>query len=375
MDYKKNKLLIINTHPISYHVNFYRILEKRKLNTKVFYLWSKYSKKKLKKDKNSFTEKNYLPFDYSRKHLSGYKYKFIKTNNKNEKFGFFDFFSLSLFKNIIQENPKIIMCYGYNNITFFLILLLCKIKGIRFLLKGEVVKHKENFISKIYKFIFFNLSNFIAFSCKQNKKYYEEYLVNQKKLISLPCAVNNNFIRKFKTRNKKKENYFYAGKLIERKNLNFLIDGFIKFNENNNAKLFIIGDGYIKKKLLKKYKKYKNIKFLKHLEYEKLFTFINLKMKYLIITSNYDPSPKIINEVLNLDIPVICGDNIGTAGDLVKNNINGLIFKLNNQDSLISCLEQIKRKYSKLKKNCNKSLKKWDDNISAINIIKILKKN
>ena len=98
-------------------------------------------------------------------------------------------------------------------------------------------------------------------------------------------------------------------------------------------------------------------------------------MKYLIITSNYDPSPKIINEVLNLDIPVICGDNIGTAGDLVKNNINGLIFKLNNQDSLISCLEQIKRKYSKLKKNCNKSLKKWDDNISAINIIKILKKN
>jgi glycosyltransferase involved in cell wall biosynthesis len=217
------------------------------------------------------------------------------------------------------------------------------------------------------------LSDFIVYSCKKNKEYFKSYNVNSKKLFFFPCAVDNKNIRNLFKKKEKKENFFYAGKIIERKNLDFLIDGFINFNKNLTSNLYIIGNGYIKDKLKEKYKNYKFIKFVGHMNYTKLFKYINKNMKYFIITSNYDPSPKIINECLNLKIPIICSSNIGTAGDLVRNNFNGLIYKSGDKQHFLRQLKKIKNNYHKLYKNCHLSLKKWDDAISVKNMLKISK--
>ena len=58
------------------------------------------------------------------------------------------------------------------------------------------------------------------------------------------------------------------------------------------------------------------------------------------LMSNFDASPKILNEVMNYKIPLIISKNIGTSGDLIKNNYNGFLVENKNQfeDSLLKLL-------------------------------------
>jgi glycosyltransferase involved in cell wall biosynthesis len=43
------------------------------------------------------------------------------------------------------------------------------------------------------------------------------------------------------------------------------------------------------------------------------------------IVSDYDASPKSLNEALNFNLPILTTDRVGTAYDLVGNNENGFI--------------------------------------------------
>ena len=71
--------------------------------------------------------------------------------------------------------------------------------------------------------------------------------------------------------------------------------------------------------------------------------------KYLIksdifcLLSNFDASPKILNEVMNFEIPIIVSKNIGTAGDLIKNNFNGYLVE-NKKQFVISLLKLLNKK-------------------------------
>ena len=86
-------------------------------------------------------------------------------------------------------------------------------------------------------------------------------------------------------------------------------------------------------------------------------------------------SPKIINECLNFEIPIICSDSVGTSGDLVINDFNGYIFKNNDDNDLKKALKNIiiDKNLKNLKKNYQKSLKKWDDLISVNELMNIVK--
>jgi len=44
-----------------------------------------------------------------------------------------------------------------------------------------------------------------------------------------------------------------------------------------------------------------------------------------VILSDYDPSPKSLNEMMNFSLPVIVTSVTGTSEDLVKHGINGYI--------------------------------------------------
>ena len=56
----------------------------------------------------------------------------------------------------------------------------------------------------------------------------------------------------------------------------------------------------------------------------------------LIISSLYDPSPKIVNETLACSKPVLCRDTVGTAGDLIEHKKNGYIYNPKNKEDIVS---------------------------------------
>ena len=51
--------------------------------------------------------------------------------------------------------------------------------------------------------------------------------------------------------------------------------------------------------------------------------------------SDYDPSPKALNEAMNFELPIIVTDVVGTAHDLVVDGVNGYIVKVGDINTII----------------------------------------
>ena len=58
------------------------------------------------------------------------------------------------------------------------------------------------------------------------------------------------------------------------------------------------------------------------------------KSHFFIIMSEYDASPKALNEAAAIGLPLFVSKNVGTCYDIVKENENGLIINDIHQNSL-----------------------------------------
>ena len=53
-----------------------------------------------------------------------------------------------------------------------------------------------------------------------------------------------------------------------------------------------------------------------------------------VVISEYDPSPKAMNEAMNFSLPIIVTNEVGTSSDLVKDGENGYIINLGDIEEL-----------------------------------------
>ena len=57
--------------------------------------------------------------------------------------------------------------------------------------------------------------------------------------------------------------------------------------------------------------------------------------------SDYDPSPKSLNESMNFSLPVIVTKAVGTCNDLVINGFNGFKVPVGNINSISSAIKKL----------------------------------
>ncbi len=134
-----------------------------------------------------------------------------------------------------------------------------------------------------------------------------------------------------------KEEYFlFIGRLSIEKGIELLLRSF----ENSNKKLLIIGGGPLETIVKESVKKNTNIKYLGF--QNKKFIIDKLKKaKALIFTSIwYEGMPMTILESFSTGTPVIA-PNIGGPNEIVKDYINGLIYKANNLNSLSTKIDML----------------------------------
>jgi glycosyltransferase involved in cell wall biosynthesis len=166
------------------------------------------------------------------------------------------------------------------------------------------------------------------------------------------CSVNNEYYQNNILKNyqielkKKKLNIQNSAKIIlivanleKRKNI-LMFMNLVKFTKNLNYHYIIAGDGKLKNIVKKKIIENKNkISYLGFVDISEISEIYSIADLFLIISS-YDPSPKTLNEVLNFNIPCIVYKDIGTANDLIRNNINGYILNRLNEYSLLSLIKR-----------------------------------
>jgi glycosyltransferase involved in cell wall biosynthesis len=142
------------------------------------------------------------------------------------------------------------------------------------------------------------------------------------------------------------KNFIYVGRLSPEKNLKFLVQ---TFNTLPNLRLNIIGFGP-EESVLKSIAK-SNVNFYGAVVNTELHKFYQ-QNDVFILPSLSEPWGMVVEEALNNGLPVIVSDRIGCADEIINEN-NGLVFKLDEPNSILEAIHKIKdiEFYNSLRKN------------------------
>ncbi len=293
---------------------------------------------------------------------------------------------MDLLKTIRKKDFDVIIIEGYNNINNILISLWAKKHNKKLIFRGEAYntsnqRYLFQWMKRLFLRNYFKIYDSICYSCSTNKEYFISLKVPEKKLLFVPSAVDNSFFSSHILIQDKKKDVFKllgAGRFVERKRWNDLIEA-MKYIPDKSITLDLVGNGPLFN-ILKELVKNENLKdrvfFPGFKNQTEIITYYQ-NADVLVLTSDYDPSPKVLNEALNFGLPIIVSDKVGTAKDLCISN--GYIFNCGDIQDLaqkIQCLKEDLKSNSKELKAASKNLANlWSVEKGATNILDSIKRN
>ena len=260
--------------------------------------------------------------------------------------------SYNKLKIFLKKNrPKYLIVHLLTFVPFILFLfndfetkLVLRISG----------KPKLNFFRKILWILIIKKISLIFCPTRETiNKLKKIKAFSNKKIIFLPDPVIDEKKNILKSNNSStlklnKEDYFLSiGRLTRQKNHDLLID-FYKKNRNLK-KLIIIGDGELKKKLIKKIKINKLEKKISIFNYKNnIFDYIK-KSNAVIIPSLWEDPGFVMIEAAYLKKSIICSNCSSGPKEFLQKNDAGFLFKNNDLASLKKTLENYEKTSKRLK--------------------------
>jgi len=385
---EKKKIAIFATNASQYHVPIYQALARdSSIELSVFYSTDLGIKGFYDKQSNSYVE---WDIDLS----SGYNFMVFKNLASRENRGFFRAINFGVIPWLLRNKYDLVLLQGYNTLTLWLVYLTALLTQPKLTWRGEAIIYKNKnkflfYLKKIILFFYFKGFHTVFYSCSGNKDYLRQFVFQDQKLKLFPCAVDNNYFYEVKekyqdSRQSFRESYsisedeiviLFAARLIDRKRPHDLLMAVKQINHPKIVLLFC-GDGPEKESLKKASTGLGNrVIFTGFLGQEELAKHYLIADIYTIL-SDYDNSPKTLNEALNFALPTIATNMIGNAADLIHSGENGFIAEARNVPDIANKLELIIKNLDHFKKSSNfisnKLLQKWSINEDIQALKKIL---
>ena len=237
-------------------------------------------------------------------------------------------------------------------------ILVSKILNFKIIIRNsedvmQSTKFSNNYLKAILiillKYFFYNLTTKIITNSKQSFNSLKSIVCNKKKILLIYNPYLNR-IYKVSQKNKRQNIILNIGRFCKQKNQFQLIDTFNKFTKMHaEYKLFLVGAGSEKKKLLEyiKYKKLEKKVFLK--KWSDDLRKYYLKSKFFVLSSLYEGLPNVIIDSINFELPVVSTAVSGTQ-DILLGKKGGYIAKVNNEDSLFFAMQSCHNNYNIAKK-------------------------
>ena len=371
----------ILSHPIQYQSPLIKFLTKKGLKIKVLF-------------RSDMSTRKYFDTEFKKKIswgtnlLDGFDYEYLNYVGPNKVDAIFPL-TTDFTNKIIEKDTDIIWLHGIKNWYNLCIIFIAKIFKKKVFIRDESnhFSKKRSFLNKIFNYFFYKfIDNFIDVYLaigSQNKKYYLDHNIENKKIVIVPYTVDNNFFnKKNKFKNNKKLTYIFAAKLIKKKGANILLEAINILNHNKkfnyNSEFLIIGDGYMKNSL-QSYVKLKNLKNVKFIPFQnqKKLSELYQKSDVFIIPSLFEPWGLTVNEAMAAENAIISSSAVASAYDLVSNNVNGYRFKNGDSKDLANKILKIFKNRKKIKKYQSNSLKivsKWNFNQCFLGVQKAISK-
>jgi len=302
-----------------------------------------------------------------------------------------DVFNLSSYfkvkKVLAKEKPQVVMTHNLKGLGYLIPQAIRK-AGIRHWHtihdvqlsrpSGLIIYGQEKpflILDKIYekmiRWLFANPDVIISPSEWLMKYYKTRGFFYESKKIIMPNPVVFRKIEKTAEvpRAQDKVNLIFVGQMEKFKGIIFLVQVLKKITAQN-WQLTIVGDGGAAEAVKEMIKNDRRFKFIGRVEQPELANYFRQADLTIVPSLAYENSPKVIDESLVANVPVIASD-IGGVSEIVKDDYNGFTFAAGNEKSLIEVLGHFlnhPENIEKLKKNCFVSVK----DSSASNYIKKL---
>lgn len=253
-------------------------------------------------------------------------------------------FLVRLLKATMYAN--LIIC-GWSQLVFWVVAMLGKKKKNSVVIESSIFECKTNGLKGVIKRVF--LSRISRAYCSGNSQVSILKKLQFKGEIKITKGVGIFNIVKQPLFIKKEKvcDFVYVGRFSQEKNLMFLVKTFNDFPDLN---LHLIGFGSEEKNL--KEIANNNIIFHGAIANNKLSKLLQ-NMHVLILPSLSEPWGLVVEEALNNGLPVILSSNVGCSTEVIQEGKHGLIFNLNNSESLSLAIEKMVNidYYNKLRKN------------------------
>jgi glycosyltransferase involved in cell wall biosynthesis len=363
------KLAIITTHPIQYYAPVFQILAKEHPDMKVFYTAGEQSLQKYDPD----FQKN-IQWDIPL--LEGYQYRFLKNTGSNPGTTHFrGIINPDAIKEIDEFGPDVLLVYGWAWQSHLKILrhysgrkkvwfrgdstMLDLVKGYKRLIRYALLRW-------IYWHV--DLAFYVG---SQNKTYFQKFGLKEGQLKFAPHSIDNNRFALDRSAEasalRKKIGIpesgiliLFAGKFEPKKDPLTLLTAFESL-ENENIFLLFAGNGVLEKELKETAKR--------SVKKEKIFFtgFQNQsQMPVLYQACEVFCLPSVgpgetwglaVNEAMAAGKAVIVSDKVGCANDLVKDGVNGYVFRSGRSDDLSNKLDSLTEDVTRIDEFGNESKK------------------
>jgi len=276
-------------------------------------------------------------------------YKWANTEENNQYFRLSEkpveqvgaFEALNSFKKIIKDNDITYVCIpGYGRAAYILMLLWCRLKGIKVLMFAESW-YPGNLILDKLKGIFIKQTTDICFvSGKRAKEHFIKRLnYSENKIIEGYSTVDNDHFSSGKAEKATPPQLLCVARFAPEKNLELLIKAFKSSKLSEKWELRIVGGGPLKNKL-QEMSEGANINLTDWLSYEQLPDLYS-SASCFILPSIFEPWGLVVNEAMAAGLPVILSDRVGAYPDLLKKNENGWLFDAENKDELTGIFDSL----------------------------------
>lgn len=385
----KKRLAIITTHPIQYNAPLFTLLSSRnEIIIKVFYTWGK--NVLIDKFDPGF-EKN---FAWDIPLLEGYEYEFV--NNRSSKPGSDHFNGIDnpdLIDRVVGWKADAVLIYGWAFKSHLKLMRFFHGK-IPVIFRGDsTLLRKHSTIKNTIRLLFlkwvYNHVDFAIYVGHQNKSYFKKCGLKSGQLIFGPHAIDNNRFLGFsddyeiKAAGWRKEVgisqdelvILYAGKLEKIKNPGFIVKLAKEFI-GLPVRFLIVGNGRLEKSLREAAADNGQVTFI-DFQNQKNMPVVYRLCDLFILPSISETWGLSINEAMACGRGILVRDTCGCATDLVTDNDNGFIFKVNEFEQLIANIKGMllnRKKVSAFGKNSLKKIKSFSYENVAQAVEKLLVK-
>lgn len=289
----------------------------------------------------------------------------------------------SLYKILKRENPDFVINFSFELMMLMGVSIIPFFKNIYFINRQINILSTQNF-SKIEKILlkiaYKNFNKIITQSKDMTDDLLKNIDISKEKIMEINNPVNLKEIEKLSKETinleitKRNKNLLCVGRLSHQKGFDLIIEA-ISFLKDKTIKLYILGDGEEKNKLLDLIKKL-GLSDQVFLLGRKSNPYSYMKNADLfILSSRYEGFPNALLEAGACGLYSICNNCLGGVNEIIEENINGNVINFNDKKLLISVIEKNLLKEKDRKKITERIKDRYSIEIIVKKYEKVLKEN